>query len=150
VSHSLPPRTDMTPGEIIERLYSAFADRDYDAIRGLCAPKIEWIQNLGFPGGTTYHGTEAIIEGVFKRNDSLWRDFRFELETMHATEKVVTVLGHYTGKNPISDYPFRASVAHIYDVADGRVSRFRMFADTHTLHQSLSNGVQSDGRKMGS
>ena len=56
------------------------------------------MQNEGFPGGNTYRGPDAILDGVFKRNDSLWDDFHFEIESMHATEDVVTVIGHYTGK----------------------------------------------------
>ena len=129
----------MTPLVIIQNLYASFRERDYLTFRKLCSPDIEWVQNPGFPGGATYHGADAIIEGVFERNDALWDDFRFELESMHPAGEVVTVIGHYTGKNSTTNEPFRAPVAHIYDVADGTVQRFRMFADTHTLHQSLAS-----------
>ena len=128
----------MTPLETIQKLYAAFSERDFRAFRDLCSPTIQWIQNPGFPGGATYVGADAIIEGVFKRNDAMWQDFRFELESMHEAGDVVVVIGHYTGQSGTSEEPFRASVAHIYDIADGAVQRFRMFADTHTLHQSLS------------
>ena len=128
----------MTSLKLIQNLYNTFQQRDFPAFRKLCAPNIEWVQNPGFPGGATYVGAEAIIDGVFKRNDALWRDFQFELESMNAAGDVVTVIGSYTGKNPSTGEPFRASVAHIYDVADDCVQRFRMFADTHILHQSLS------------
>lgn len=128
----------MTPLETIQKLYASFGERDFLAFRELCSPSIQWVQNPGFPGGTTYSGADAIIEGVFERNDALWKDFRFEQESMHEAGDVVTVIGQYVGKNRTTDEPFRASVAHIYDVANGVVQRFRMFADTHTLHQSLS------------
>lgn len=128
----------MTPLEIIQNLYASFRERDYLTFRKLCSPHIQWIQNAGFPGGATYQGADAIIEGVFERNDALWDDFRFELESMHQAGEVVTVIGYYTGKNSTTKEPFHASVAHIYDVADGAIQRFRMFADTHTLHKSLA------------
>jgi ketosteroid isomerase-like protein len=128
----------MTPLETIQKLYASFGERDFLAFRELCSPSIQWVQNPGFPGGTTYSGADAIIEGVFERNDTLWKDFHFEQESMHEAGDVVTVIGQYVGKNHTTDEPFRASVAHIYDVANGVVQRFRMFADTHTLHQSLS------------
>jgi ketosteroid isomerase-like protein len=128
----------MTPLQTIQKLYASFGERDFHAFRELCSPTIQWIQNTGFPGGATYDGADAIIEGVFERNDALWKDFRFELESMHEAGNVVTVIGHYAGKNRSTEELFRASVAHIYDIADGAVQRFRMFADTHTLHQSLS------------
>ena len=127
----------MTPLQTIQKLYASFGARDFHAFRELCSPSIQWFQNPGFPGGATYEGADAIIEGVFERNDALWKDFRFELESMHEAGNVVTVIGHYAGRNRTTEEPFRASVAHIYDVANGAVQRFRMFADTHTLHQSL-------------
>ncbi|MFT5855254.1 MAG: ketosteroid isomerase-like protein, partial [Verrucomicrobiales bacterium] len=126
----------MTPLETIQKLYASFGERDFRAFRELCSPTVQWLQNPGFPGGAIYDGADAIIKGVFERNDALWKDFRFELESMHEAGDVVIVTGHYTGKNSATNVPFRASVAHIYDVADGAVQRFRMFADTHTLHQS--------------
>jgi ketosteroid isomerase-like protein len=76
----------MTALEIIQNLYTSFRERDYTTFRKLCSPDIQWVQSPGFPGGATYIGPEAIIEGVFKRNDTLWRDFRFELESMHKTQ----------------------------------------------------------------
>ena len=127
----------MKPLQTIQKLYASSGARDFHAFRELCSPTIQWVQNPGFPGGSTYEGADAIIEGVFERNDALWKDFRFELESMHEAGNVVTVIGHYVGRNRTTEEPFRASVAHIYDVADGAVQRFRMFADTHTLHQSL-------------
>ena len=128
----------MTSLEIIQKLYTSFSERDFRTFSTLCSANIQWIQNTGFPGGATYAGADAIIEGVFKRNDILWDDFRFEVESMHEADSVVTVIGYYTGKNSATKEPVRASVAHIYDVGDGVVQRFRMFADTHTLHQSLA------------
>jgi hypothetical protein len=129
----------MKPLQTIQKLYASSGARDFRAFRELCSPTIQWIQNPGFPGGATYEGADAIIEGVFERNDALWKDFRFELESMHEAGDVVTVIGHYAGRNRTTEEPFRASVAHLYDVADGAVQRFRMFADTHTLHQSLTS-----------
>jgi ketosteroid isomerase-like protein len=136
------PTIAMTPLEIIQRLYTSFRERDYPTFRKLCSPDIQWIQSPGFPGGATYKGTDAIIEGVFERNDALWDDFRFELESIHEAGEVVTVIGHYTGKNATTNEPFSASAAHIYDVKDGAIQRFRMFADTHILHRSLAS-IQS-------
>jgi ketosteroid isomerase-like protein len=41
----------MSSIEIIENLYSAFQNKDYDSFRALCSDDIEWIQNEGFPQG---------------------------------------------------------------------------------------------------
>ena len=128
----------MSDLELIEQLYAAFGARDDDAFRKLCTPDIEWVQSPGFPGGKTYVGADAVISGVFKRNASLWDDFRFRIGSMHAADGHVFVLGHYTGTGPGNGQPLNAVVTHVYDIADGLVARFRMYADTHTIHQSLT------------
>lgn len=61
----------MTPLQTIQKLYASFGARDFHAFRELCSPSIQWVQNSGFPGGATYEGADAIIEGVFERNDAL-------------------------------------------------------------------------------
>ena len=57
----------MSSINIIETLYSAFRDKDYDAFRALCSKDIEWIQNKGFPKGGHYHGADAVIKNVFQQ-----------------------------------------------------------------------------------
>ncbi len=39
--------------EVIEELYRAFREQDYDAFLRICTPDLEWIQNDGFPRGAT-------------------------------------------------------------------------------------------------
>jgi len=127
----------MSDLQLIEQLYEAFGARDDDTFRKLCTPDIEWVQSPGFPGGKTYAGADAVIGGVFERNASLWNDFHFRVGSMHAADGHVFVLGHYTGTGRDTGKPFSAVVAHVYDIADGLVARFRMYADTHTIRSSL-------------
>ena len=51
----------MTNFEVIQELYRAFREKDYDAFLHICAPSLEWIQNEGFPQGATYRGAEAVV-----------------------------------------------------------------------------------------
>ena len=44
----------MTNIEVIQELYRAFREKDYDSFRSICTENLEWIQNEGFPGGDTY------------------------------------------------------------------------------------------------
>jgi uncharacterized protein len=54
--------------EVVKELYRVFREQDYDAFVAITTDDIEWIQNEGFPGGATYKGASAVIEGVFKAN----------------------------------------------------------------------------------
>ena len=127
----------MSDREVIEAMYAAFAQRDFDTFRLLCADGLEWIQNPGFPNGKTYIGADAVIDGVFNANDNRWANFRFQSESIDAVEGRVFVMGHYTGRSRTTNVPFSVAATHVYDVVDHHITRLRMFADTHILHQNL-------------
>ena len=127
-----------SPGvALIKALYQAFGEEGYATFRNLCTPDIEWVQNVGFPGGATYRGVDAIIAGVFQGNARRWEGFGVEISEILDAGTSVVVVGHYHGHHRESGRSFRAAVAHVYDLRDGRVCRFRMFADTKTLWDSL-------------
>lgn len=66
---------NVTSTEIIESLYSAFKNKDYDSFRALCSEDIEWVQNIVFPNGGHHFGAEAVIENVFKQFEKDWEYF---------------------------------------------------------------------------
>jgi uncharacterized protein len=128
----------MTNIELVQNLYRAFRDKDYDAFLQICASDLEWIQNEGFPGGATYHGAAAVVENVFKANANHWENFSYKIEQFLDTGDSVIVIGKYTGQHRLSQKLMQAAAAHIYDVRNSKVCRFRMFADTKTIWDAMS------------
>lgn len=124
--------------EVIQELYRAFREKDYDAFLSISTEDIEWVQNEGFPGGATHKGASEIIEGVFKANNNNWENFIYYIEEFLDAGNSVIVIERYAGRNRISDKPMSAAAAHVYDLRDGKVCRFRMFADTKTIWDSMS------------
>jgi len=127
----------MTNLEIVQELYRAFCEKNYDAFLNICTPDLEWIQNEGFPKGTTYQGAASVIEGVFKSNDDRWEKFSFHIDQYLDAGNSVVVIGAYVGRNRQSKKLLHAVATHIYDLVDGKVYRFRMFADTKTIWDSM-------------
>lgn len=127
----------MTNLEVVQELYRAFREQDYDAFLHICTPDLEWIQNEGFPRGATYQGAEAVVEGVFRANDERWEMFSFQIEQYLNAGDSVIVIGAYVGRHRQSQKSLRAVAAHVYDLVDGKVCRFRMFADTKTIWDSM-------------
>ena len=121
---------NMTNLEVVQELYRAFRSGDYEAFTEICTSDIEWIQNEGFPNGSTYHGAEAVIEEVFKSNNERWERFSFNITQYLEAQDSVIVIGSYIGQHKESQKSLRANAVHIYDLIDGKVCRFRMFADT--------------------
>jgi ketosteroid isomerase-like protein len=124
--------------EVVKELYRAFREQDYDAFVSITTEDIEWIQNEGFPGGATYKGASAVIEGVFQANNDKWSDFAYHIEDILDAGNSVVVIGKYSGCDRISGKRMSAAAAHIYDLQEGKVFRFRMFADTKTIWDAMS------------
>lgn len=124
--------------EVIQELYRAFREKDYDAFLSISTEDLEWVQNEGFPGGATRKGASEVIEGVFKANNNNWKSFAYHIEEFLDAGNSVIVIGRYAGCNRISGKPMSAAAAHVYDFRDGKVCRFRMFADTKAIWDSMS------------
>jgi uncharacterized protein len=125
--------------EVIQELYRAFREKDYDAFLRISTDDLEWIQNKGFPGGATHKGASEVIKAVFKANNNHWEGFAYNIEQFLNADNSVIVIGTYTGCNRISRKFMNAAAAHIYDLRDGKVCRFRMFADTKTIWDAMSS-----------
>ncbi|MDR3402423.1 MAG: nuclear transport factor 2 family protein [Chthoniobacter sp.] len=127
----------MTNIEIVQELYRSSRSEDYDAFRAICTDDLEWVQMPGFPGGATWHGPQAVIEGVFQGNDGRWDAFGFDIAEYLDAGTHVVVVGIYRGTHRVSGRSFSASAVHIYDLRDGRVCRFRQFTDTKVICDAL-------------
>ena len=130
--------TTMTNLQIVQELYRAFREKDYDAFLNLCTSDLVWIQNEGFPQGTTYQGAEAVVEGVFKANDDRWEKFSFQIDQYLEAGDSIVVIGAYVGRHRQSQKSLYAAAAHVYNLVDGKICRFRMFADTKTIWDSIA------------
>jgi uncharacterized protein len=128
----------MTNLEIIQELYRAFREQDYDAFLRICTPDLEWIQNEGFPRGATHRGAEAVVEGVFKAFDDNWESWSFDIEQYLDAGETVIVIGSYAGRQRLTGKSFRSAAAHVYDLCDKKVSRFRQFTDTKVIWDAMN------------
>jgi ketosteroid isomerase-like protein len=128
----------MTNLKVIQELYRAFDHKDYDAFLRICTPDLEWIQNTGFPRGTTYQGAEAVVSGVFKSFNNDWESWSFDTEQYLDAGNTIIVIGSYSGRHRVSGKSFRSRAAHVYDICDGKVSRFRQFTDTKLIWDAMT------------
>ena len=123
--------------QVIEELYEAFARKDTERLRQLLHPDVEWIQCEGFPGGDRRRGVDEVLDKVFGGLRSEWNDFRAIAEEFLDSGDKIVALGRYTGAHAASGKSMSAVFAHVYDVADGKVTRFRQFADTQPMADAM-------------
>lgn len=124
----------------MKSLYAAFERKDVEATRRILHPDVEWIQCAGFPGGGSRRGAEQVIEKVFGGLASAWRGFRADVEEYLDAGDEVVALGRYSGTHSVTGKSMVAVFAHVYSVSDGRIVRYRQYADTAEIVKAGVNG----------
>ena len=116
--------------DLVRSLYEAFARGDVPAVLGAMAEDIEWHEAEGMPYGGVHHGPNGVVQGVFGPLLQDIPDFTVTPEEIIASGDRVAVVGRYRGTGAASGERLDMPVVHVWDVADGKIARFRQFADT--------------------
>lgn len=128
----------MTNLDVVRELYRSFRERDYEAFLRICSPDLEWIQNEGFPRGSTKRSAQAVVEQVFKTFNHDWDNWRFDIEEYLDAGDTIIVIGTYSGVHRGTGKSMRSPAAHVYDLAGGFVTRFRQFTDTKVIWDAMA------------
>ncbi len=123
---------------LIESLYDAFASRDRDRIFSILHPDVEWIQNDGFPDGGLHKGALHVLDDVLSQFRRDWDNWRARVTEWHDAGDTVIAIGVYEGTYKATGKQLSAAFAHVYDIKDNRVVRFRQFTDTALVHRAIS------------
>lgn len=124
--------------ETVEEMYAAFNEGDLETVVGRMDPDIEWIEPEGSPYSGTHRGPEAVVENVFKRVMEEIEDFEVATERFIDGEDTIVVVGTARGTAMASGKPLNVPLAHVCDLADGRMTRFVDYTDTLAWQQALS------------
>jgi ketosteroid isomerase-like protein len=118
--------------EIIRGMYDAWNRRDLDGFLGVLAPDVEWRFADSFIYGeiNPLIGVDAVRDGSLKQIREDWDDFEGELGELLDAGDTIIGLGWYVGVHKQTGRPLRAQFAHIYDLQDGKVTRWRQYVDT--------------------
>jgi ketosteroid isomerase-like protein len=120
-----------TNKEIVEGLYASFATADVPAVLAGMDPEIEWTEAEGWPlySGTLV-GPQAIVEGVFMRLGEIGDNFSVNASQFVADGDTVVALGTYTWNRKDTGEPAEVKMAHVWTLAEGKVTRFQQHVDT--------------------
>jgi ketosteroid isomerase-like protein len=119
----------------VKDAYRSFERGDMDGVMKGMAPDVDWSmtgQEGHFPTFGRRQG-EAGVRGFFRDVADTLDFHRFEPQEFYEAGDTVIVLGHYemtvkkTGRRAGSDW------VHVFTFRDGKVARFREYADTATF-----------------
>ena len=126
----------MSNTDLIRQMYEVVEAGDYEGFTRLCDPEIEWIQSEGFPYGGHNRGAAAVVENVFGRLRGYWDQWSFAADEILDAGASVVVLGNYTGRHKETGKSMRAATAHVFDIRNGRIRRFRQYTDTAIIRDA--------------
>ena len=116
--------------EVVKGLYAAFGRGDVPTVLGGFADDIEWHEAEGMPYGGVYRGGDAVVQNVFAPIATDVDGFAVTAEEFMASGDTVAAVVRYTGTGKVTGKALDVPVVHVWDVRDGKVTRFRQFIDT--------------------
>lgn len=117
----------------IEKLYASLGERDYEGVMSHLADDIVWIvaDNSPLADQSPYRGIAAVRSGVFERLTAGFEKLIIVTDEIFECDGGrVVALGYYYGKFSGRAEEFKAQVAHIWTIRDGRMVKFQQYLDT--------------------
>ncbi|MFN0072983.1 MAG: nuclear transport factor 2 family protein [Chloroflexota bacterium] len=124
--------------ELVRAAYDAFTRHDFPAVLAAMHPAIELVEpgltrHSGRPWGTTFHGPDEVLEGVFHQLPHIWSEFAVVPDEFLAADNRVIVLGRYHGRGRITGKSFNVPFVHVISLSAGRIRRIQVNVDTAVL-----------------
>ncbi|HEX3911636.1 MAG TPA: nuclear transport factor 2 family protein [Solirubrobacteraceae bacterium] len=116
--------------EFVKSIYAAFAAGDVPTVLGAFAEDIEWFEAEGMPYGGLHRGREAVAQKVFGPITEDVEGFAITPEELIGSGATVAAVVRYTGTGKASGKALDVPVVHVWDIRDGKLTRFRQFIDT--------------------
>lgn len=117
--------------ELVKQAYERFRSGDIRGLLDLCADDIEWEldRHEGVPFSGRRRGKDQVAQ-FFSTLDESQHPLSFEPREYIAQGDKVVALGHAAWSVKCTDRVFESDWAEIFTIRDGKIARFREFADT--------------------
>ena len=128
----------MTNLEIVKSTYEGKSSEENGKnLEKFLAADAIWTEAAGFPLAGTYVGFEEIARNVFDRLATEWIDYKFTPESYVADGDKVVAFGTYSGTYKTTGKFFKARVAHLWQLKNGKILSFEQFVDSKTVDAAI-------------
>ena len=114
--------------ETVRAFYAALGEGDAPTALGSMAEDIEWKTMWHYK--VARRGPQKVAEGLLQPLIAEWRSFALTPTDYVVEGHIVVSLGSFTGVHAASGKSVDAAYAHVWDVANGKIQRFRQYIDT--------------------
>lgn len=125
---------------LLKNLYDAFGRGDIPTVLGTMNPDINWYQaesNPYMPSGEAWVGPNAVLNNLFMKLGAEWDAFSVHTKSFHDAGDSVIVEARYSGKYKATGKSMDTQVCHVWDVKDGKATRFQQYVDTAKLQDVM-------------
>ena len=126
--------------KLLKNLYDAFGRGDIPAVLGAMASDMRWHQAEGnpyMPSGGAWVGPDAVLNNLFMKLGAEWDGFTVHPKLFHGAGDSVIVEARYTGTYKPTGKSMDAQVCHVWDLKDGKVTRFQQYVDTAKIQDVM-------------
>lgn len=116
--------------EIMQGHYAGSDAHDLAAMLAPLSSSTEWTEMAGFPCAGTYIGPDAVVENVFEVLGNEWDCYRLKVDRLLDAGDTIVAVGTYSGTYRKTGKQMTARVVHVWDLQDGKVTKFEQFTDT--------------------
>jgi ketosteroid isomerase-like protein len=124
---------------LLKNLYAAFGRGDIPTVLGAMSPDIRWSQaesNPYMPSGEAWVGPDAVLN-LFMKLGAEWDGFSVHPKSFHGAGDSVIVEARYSGRYKATGKSMDTQACHVWDVKDGKVTRFQQYVDTAKLQDVM-------------
>jgi uncharacterized protein len=125
---------------LLKGLYDAFGRGDIPTVLGAMSPDIHWHEaesNPYMPSGVPWVGPDTILNELFMKLGSDWDGFAVHPKSFHDAGDSVIVEARYSGTYKATGKSMDTQACHVWDVRDGKVTRFQQYVDTAKLQDVM-------------
>ena len=124
----------------VKSIYDAFARGDVPTVLAAMSPDIRWHEAEGnpyMPSGEAWVGQDALVKHLFTRIAAEWDGFAIHIKSVYGAGEHVIVEARYSGTYKPTGKSIDAQACHVWDIKNGKVSRFQQYTDTAQLQDAL-------------
>ena len=127
----------------LKGLYDAFGRGDVPTVLGAMSPNMRWLEAESSPymaSGEAWVGPDAVLKNLFMRLAAEWDDFAVHPKTFHSAADSVIVELRYSGTYKATGKSLDAQGCHVWDVKDGKLTRYQGYIDTAKFRDVMGRG----------
>lgn len=126
--------------DIVQGIYQAVELGDLDEVVAALDEDVEWIEPEGGTYGGTYHGPDEVVENLFAELGDEWDEFSIEEERLIVDGNTIVALVTHRGTHAETGQHFEAPMADVWDVENGKVTRFQHYVGSINYVNARADG----------